>query len=65
MDDKELFSDLLQAFHEYEDAVTIDDDADEPDDLVAAEAAADEAEAGLKKAFDAYILDLLKRKGKG
>ena len=62
MDDKELFSDLLQAFHEYEDAVTIDDDADEPEDMAAAEAAADQAEAELKQAFDAYILDLLKRK---
>jgi hypothetical protein len=31
----------------------------------AAMAAADQAEAELKKAFDAYILDLLKRKGKG
>jgi hypothetical protein len=65
MDDKELFSDLLQAFHEYEDAVTLDDDEEEPEDMVAAEAAADQAEAELKKAFDAYILDLLKRKGKG
>lgn len=63
MSDKELFSDLLDAFHEYEDAVTIDDEAGEPEDMDAAMAAADEAEAGLKKAFDAYILDLLRRKG--
>ncbi len=65
MSDKELFSDLLEAFHDYEDAVTIDDDAEEPEDMDAAMAAADEAEAQLKKAFDAYILDLLQRKGKG
>lgn len=65
MSDKELFSDLLQAFHEYEDAVTLDDDEEEPEDMVAAEAAADQAEAELKRVFDAYILDLLKRKGKG
>lgn len=62
MDDKELFSDLLQAFHEYEDAITVDDEAEEPEDMDAAMAAADQAEAELKKAFDAYILDLLKRK---
>lgn len=62
MDDKELFSDLLQAFHEYEDAITVDDEAEEPEDMDAAMAAAEQAEAELKKAFDAYILDLLKRK---
>jgi hypothetical protein len=65
MDDKELFSDLLQAFHEYEDAITVDDEAEDPDDMPAALEAADRAEAELKKAFDAYILDLLKRKAKG
>lgn len=65
MDDKELFSDLLQAFHEYEDAITVDDEAEEPEDISSALEAADQAEAELKKAFDAYILDLLKRKGKG
>ena len=65
MSDKELFSDLLQAFHEYEDAITVDDEADEPEDMVAAEAAADEAEAELKQAFDAYIVDLLKRRARG
>lgn len=64
MDDKELFNDLLQAFHEYEDAVTVDDEAEDPEDMEAAVAAADQAEAGLKQAFDAYILDLIKRKGK-
>lgn len=63
MDDKELFSELLGAFHEYEDAITVDDEAQEPEDMDAAMAAADQAEAELKKAFDAYILDLLKRKG--
>lgn len=65
MSDKELFNDLLQAFHEYEDAVTVDDEAEDPEDMEAAVAAADQAEAELKKAFDAYILDLLKRKAKG
>lgn len=65
MDDKELFSDLLEAFHEYEDAITVDDEAGEPEDMDSALAAADQAEAELKTAFDAYILDLLKRKGKG
>jgi hypothetical protein len=65
MDDKELFSDLLEAFHQYEDAITVDDEAEEPEDMDSAMAAADQAEAELKKAFDAYILDLLKRKGKG
>ena len=65
MDDKELFSDLLEAFHEYEDAITVDDEAGEPEDMDSALAAADQAEAELKRAFDAYILDLLNRKGKG
>lgn len=65
MDDKELFSDLLNAFHEYEDAITVEDEAGEPEDMDSALAAADQAEAELKQAFDAYILDLLKRKGKG
>jgi hypothetical protein len=64
-DDKELFSDLLQAFHEYEDAITVDDEAEDPEDMDSALAAADRAEAELKKCFDAYILDLLKRKAKG
>lgn len=65
MSDKELFSDLLQAFHEYEDAITVDDEAEDPEDMDSALAAADQAESELKKAFDAYILDLLKRKAKG
>lgn len=65
MNDQELFSDLLQAFHDYEDAITLDDDETEPEDLEEREEAADQAEAALKSAFDAYILDLLKRKGQG
>jgi len=63
MDDKELFSNLLEAFHDYEDAITVDDEAGEPEDMDSALEAADHAEAELKKAFDAYILDLLKRRG--
>ncbi len=64
MSDNDLFHDLLQAFHEYEDAITVDDEVEEPEDMEEAEAAADRAEEELKKAFDTYILDLIKRKGK-
>lgn len=43
----------------------LNDEAQEPEDMNEAIAAADQAEAELKKAFDAYILDLLKRQTKG
>lgn len=43
----------------------LDDEAQEPEDLNEAIAAADQAKAELKKAFDTYFLYLLKRQTKG
>jgi hypothetical protein len=63
MSDNELFKDLLQAFYEYEDVLAEAEEAEEEMEAISELpiAEVDQAEAELKRAFDLYVIDLIKR----
>ena len=67
MSSQDLFTNLLHAYHEYMEAdavaneAKVDEEGKMPAGLIEDR---DEAQTNLKDAFDAYIFDLLKTKGK-
>lgn len=63
MSDHDLFSDLLQAFYEYEDVLAEAEEREEEIEGILEQhiPEVDEAQAELKRAFDLYVLDLIKR----